>query len=194
MEDNYHEERAWLDRIQSDDESALDLIFEKYYTHLYQIANQVLSDSGMARDMVQEVFFRFWQNRTTISIKTSLKGYLQRSIINQCISFKRGQGKVSFSENSPAFPDNSADIQEILEATGLENLIRAAIDQLPDQCALIFRLSRFEEMSYQEIALHLGISPKTVENQIGKALKSLRHTLKPFLSFVIVANLVSRFF
>ena len=188
MTENHEEERVWLVYLQRDDDSALDLIFQKYYPYLYRIAHQILSDSSMAKDMVQEVLFRLWQNRATIHVNTSLKGYLQRSIINQCISFKRKQGKFSLTENHLPYVTQAIGMQETLEAESLETRIRIAIDQLPEQCAIIFRLSRFEEMSYQEIARQLGISPKTVENQIGKALKILRENLKPYLGIVLLSG------
>ena len=76
---------------------------------------------------------------------------------------------------------------QTLMADDLQVEIDQAIDSLPEKCRLVFVLSRFEDMTYQEIADQLGISIKTVENQISKALKSLRSALSPYLSvFVLV--------
>ncbi|MBL7782429.1 MAG: RNA polymerase sigma-70 factor [Saprospiraceae bacterium] len=188
MTENHDEERRWLANLQRGDESALDPIFDKYYPYLYRIAFQMLLDSNMAKDMVQDVFFKLWQNRSTIIIHATLKGYLQRAIINQCISFKRTQGKVALTPQVMPYYTESIGMQEFLEAESMEIRVREAIERLPDQCAQVFRLSRFEEMSYQEIADHLGIAPKTVENHISKALKNLRETLKPFLSIAILTG------
>ena len=71
--------------------------------------------------------------------------------------------------------------RELMEHSELEQLVDAAIDSLPEKCRLVFVLSRFEELTYNEIADQLGISPKTVENQISKALRILRNTLQPYL-------------
>jgi RNA polymerase sigma-70 factor (ECF subfamily) len=183
MQENHEEEQAWLARLRADDEGALDLIFQRYYPYLYRIAYHMLSDGNTAKDMVQEVMFRFWRNRASILVNSTLKGYLQRSIINQCLTHLRTKSRLVFPEETPGGhqPDPD-DIQSHLETTQLTDNIQAAINALPPQCALIFRLSRFEELSYQEIARELGIAPKTVENQIGKALKILRISLKPFLN------------
>ena len=79
--------------------------------------------------------------------------------------------------------------QEIYHDTELQEKIEASIESLPTQCARIFKMSRFEELKYQQIADELGLSIKTIENQMGKALKLLRVSLKDFLVMLILLNI-----
>ena len=186
MVENHAEEQQWLSKLRAGDETALDSIFEKYYRYLYAIAYQITADANLSKDMVQEVFLRIWQNKERILVTTTLKGYLQRSVINQCLTQKRSSNsRMVWTDTPLPQRDTFADVQALLEAQDLQTALQAAITELPEQCALIFRLSRFEEMSYQEIADHLGIAPKTVENQIGKALKVLRQRLGPYLGALL---------
>lgn len=195
MTENHEEEQQWLARLRAGEEVALDFIFEKYYPYLYRIAFQILSDANTSKDMAQEVFLRFWRNRESIQVNSTLKGYLHRAIVNQCISQKRSQSRISYPEHEfPSAIAEQVSMQSVLEAQNLEARVQAAINLLPDQCALVFRLSRFEELSYQEIARQLGIAPKTVENQIGKALKFLRQALQPYLSIILLAGAGNLFY
>lgn len=174
-------EQLLLDRLRRDDETALDLLFERYYSYLFKIAYTMLRDTDAAKDCVQEVFLRFWQKRSDIEVKTTLKGYLQRSIINECLTWLRRRKNFAQPDVQDTLADTAHSPLQHLEADSLTTLVQAAIERLPEQCRLIFRLSRSQEMNYQEIAQHLNLSPKTVENQIGKALKQLRADLGPWL-------------
>ena len=78
------------------------------------------------------------------------------------------------TEFDPEFAGHQADAIQSMEAAELKIALDAAIEALPEKCRMVFQLNRQEEMSYAEVAKHLGISVKTVENQIGKALKLLR--------------------
>lgn len=181
-----YEENIWLERLRNSDEEALDHIFKTYYGYLFKIAYATLRDTDAAKDCVQEVMMRFWQKRADIEVKTTLKGYLQRSVVNECLGMLRKQRKHADPDahaNLPA-PEHSA--LQHLEHDTLATLVQAAIERLPEQCRLIFRLSRSEEMSYREIAEHLDLSPKTVENQIGKALRQIRADLAPWLPILLL--------
>jgi RNA polymerase sigma-70 factor (ECF subfamily) len=185
--ETHSEEKLLLDRLRQSDETALHELFETYYRYLFKIAHSMLRDTDAAKDCVQEVFLRFWQKRTEIEVKTTLKGYLQRSIVNECLGLLRKKKNTLQFETQTALPDPAHSPLEHLESDSLTVLVQAAIERLPEQCRLIFRLSRNEEMSYREIAEHLNLSPKTVENQIGKALKQLRADLGPWLSVFLLS-------
>lgn len=190
-----NDEQLWLDQFRAGDEAALHSIFRKYYAYLFHIARQMVRDTDTAKDMVQEVFVRIWQKHETLHVTATLKGYLQRAVVNQCISYLRSKRAFDSDEVLIATPDHIAvDAYQQVEFDSLEGVVRAAIDQLPQQCALIFRLSRFNELSYQEIADQLGIAPKTVENQIGKALKILRKNLEPYLAELVLTGLWVKYF
>ncbi|MCC6412970.1 MAG: RNA polymerase sigma-70 factor [Saprospiraceae bacterium] len=180
-------ENQLLERLKAGEESALDQLFNTWYPYLFRIAYTMLQETDAAKDCVQEVFFRFWQKRETLEIKSTLKGYLQRSIVNECLALRRRQKGFTQPEEHTTLPDTAASALQHLESESMESLIHEAINRLPEQCALIFRMSRLEEMSYREIAEHLDLSPKTVENQIGKALKTLREVLSPWLSVLLTA-------
>ena len=172
-----------LQMLQGEDEDlAVELFFKKYYHYLCNVIFRVLPDATIAEDLAQDVFFEFWKKREQVSITTSAKAYLKRAAINKTLNYIRDQ-KIRFTdeEELPALPTDSLSSQQKLENSELETLIREAIDRLPERCRLVFMLSRFEELSYQEIAEQLNISVKTVENQISKALKFLRQALSPIV-------------
>ncbi|MBL7799031.1 MAG: RNA polymerase sigma-70 factor [Saprospiraceae bacterium] len=175
-----------LNRLRSGDEQALDELFVAWHGYLYKIAYAILHDTDAAKDAVQDVFIRIWQKRAEIDITSTLKGYLQRAAVNQCLMVLRRRKPASDPDIIlVGMQDPAPSASDRLQAESLETLVQAAVEQLPEQCRLIFRLSRFEELSYNEIADLLDLSPKTVENQIGKALKSLRRTLAPWLAILL---------
>ncbi len=184
--ENKQDEKHLLERFREGDEWALDWLFETYYGYLFKIACSILSDPDLAKDCVQEVFVRFWQKRGELEVKTTLKGYLQRSTVNECLGqMRKRKLPVSPEEASLRLPDPAASAQQTLEMESLNELVQVAINRLPEQCRLIFRMSRLQELSYREIAEQLAISPKTVENQIGKALQQLRAELGPWLKLLL---------
>ncbi|MCB9317020.1 MAG: RNA polymerase sigma-70 factor [Lewinellaceae bacterium] len=184
--ENRHDEKQLLERLRQGDETALDSLFESYYGYLFKIACSMLADPGVAKDCVQEVFVRFWQKRGEIEVKTTIKGYLQRSIVNECLGLLRKKKILTAPEEASLnLPDASHSAQQVLEMESLQQLVQAAIDRLPAQCRLIFRMSRMQELTYQEIAEQLELSPKTIENQIGKALRQLRTDLGPWLKLLL---------
>ena len=173
--------------LANDGEAALDLIFRKYYAFLCKSIYRVIPDSQITEDIAQEVFYELWKKRQRLTIKTSLKAYLKRAALNKSLNYIRDQ-KIDYRKAAPK-EDLAASSLNVLQTMATENLqvdIDRAIDGLPERCRLVFVLSRFEEMSYQQIAEQLNISIKTVENQISKALKSLRKSLAPYLSLLII--------
>lgn len=137
-----------------------------------------------AEDLVQEVFVRFWQRRDRLQVHTSLGAYLHRMTVNEAISYLRRQKKWQTEEldsarevGTPIAP--SAEQQ--LAAADLQRQIDRALGRLPLRCRTVFLLSRKDRLSYKEIAEQLEISVKTVENQMGKALRIMREELKEYL-------------
>ncbi len=167
-------------------ELAIERIFQKYYGFLCTVIFRYLRDSNLSEDMAQEVFFELWRKHESIQIQTSLKSYLKRAAVNKTLNFIR-DNKITFDgeEELSILKGKIVTPQKKLEAEELQEKINQAIDGLPDRCRMIFLLSRFEDMTYKEIAQKLDISVKTVENQISKALKILRDGLGPFMGFII---------
>ncbi len=168
--------------MKKDEERAMEYLFRRYYGFLCTAIYRVLPDTNLAEDLAQDVFFEFWKKRERLNITTSVKAYLKRAAVNKTLNYIRDQ-KMRFAdeEELPNLENNQGSSQQKLEEEELQALIRASIDRLPERCRMVFVLSRYEEMSYQEIADQLDISIKTVENQISKALKFLRQALRPFV-------------
>lgn len=162
-------------------------IFRTQYSLLCSYANQFLKDTDLSEEVVQEVMFRLWTHRHQIEFETSIRSYLFRAVRNGCLNFlKHGTVKKEFQlwkeSRSPDFQNSGEDTMIISE---LQERIRKAIDRLPPERRRIFIHSRFDGFTYQQIAEKLDISVKTVENQMGKALKTLREELKDYLPWLI---------
>lgn len=159
----------------------LEKAFEEYYLFLTSMAYKVLGDSSQAEDCVQDVFIKIWNKRDKLSIDKELKSYLTRSVINACYDYL-SSAKMKLSKSFTQNDQNSLDTENQVRLTELQIKLELALDRLPKQCRLIFSLSRFQGMSGKEIAQHLQVSKKTVDNQIGIALKKLREDLSDYLS------------
>lgn len=181
-----------LSLLKTDDERAMEHIFQAYYPYLVKTAYHVLMDEHQAKDLVQEVLFNFWSKRSTITIESGLKSYLRKAVVNRSIDQIRRKKRFGVAEEITDYnlTDNSVSKQELLETHDLQQVILAAIERLPEKCKLIFTLSRFEDLSHNEIAEQLDISKKTIENQMTKALKVVRQVVQQYkeLSIFIILN------
>lgn len=166
------------------DEQAFDRLFTDWYGKLYTYAYTVLRDETKAEEAVQAVFCRIWEKREQLQVHSSIKAYLYGSVYNECMNWPRQEKHVKahrlhvLRSNDRAEADNAAGKAEMGE---LEQKLKQALDELPDQCRAIFQLSRFGGLKYREIADQLDLSVKTVEAQVSKALKQLRSKLADFL-------------
>ena len=139
--------------LQNGDESAMDVLFRRHYKSICRSVYRILKDNNLAEDIAQEVFLGLWKKRDKLKITTSVQAYLKRTAVNKSLNFIRDQ-KIKFDdeEKMPVQYNNQSTSQQKLEADDLQNLINDSIDLLPEKCRLVFTLSRFEEMTYQEIA------------------------------------------
>ncbi|WP_234734192.1 RNA polymerase sigma-70 factor [Tellurirhabdus bombi] len=174
--------------IRQGDESLFEKVFRQYYSVLCQYANTFLKDWDDAEETVQAVFLTIWEKRENLDIQVSLKSYLYRAVHNRCLNRLRHVAVQAEYQQQAAYDGiQSAETPtQTLIADELSVRLQEAIQQLPTQCRLIFEMSRFEELKYQEIADRLGLSIKTVENQIGKALRILRTELADYLPLLIL--------
>ena len=170
-------------RLRSDDRTVLKELFDAHYQAVCASINRIVGERGVTEDLAQQVFIRFWEKRFQIQVDTSAGAYLHRMAVNESLAWLRAKknqqpDELTFSTPMPTQMDG----EDILLHNELHSQIHKVIDELPPRCRMVFQLSRFEELSYQEIADQMGISIKTVEHQMGKALRVLREQLKVFLA------------
>ncbi|MDI1356406.1 MAG: RNA polymerase sigma-70 factor [bacterium] len=154
-------------------------MYKAHYKALRNAAQNVIGDAEAAHDIVQEVFLKIWPRREELATILNQKAYLFRAVINSSITYlasnkkkvRMGEMKIESHERT----DSQVMTRELREK------IQHALDSLPPKCKAIFVLSRFEEMKYKQIAEALGLSLKTVENQMGIALKKMKDELKNYL-------------
>lgn len=176
------EDRELLDRIRRGDREAFDWAFRAYYAPLVGVAESLVRSRALAEELVQDVMLALWQKRDTMVVDDSVRAYLHKATRNRAFNHLRHERvqkkSAPYVAESPFVPPSAhahlADA-EIAAAVG------AALEHLPDRCREVFELSRGKNMKYAEIATALGISVKTVEAQMGKALRILREQLAPWL-------------
>lgn len=174
--------------VKNGDIKTYEYIFKKYYDRLCNYAHTLLKSKHESEEVVQQVFITIWNKREYIHIETSLQSYLYRAVHNSSLN-KLKQEKIKTNHRSAIKYEMAANAEITSESVAKEELeksLYAAVDRLPEQCRLTFQLSRFEGLKYQEIADEMNVSIKTVENQIGKALKFLRGELKEFLPLILL--------
>lgn len=163
--------------LQSDDETALTVLYQRHWQPLFMLAYQVLKDKEACKDLVQELFTELWQKSRRIQLTGSLKAYLSASIRYKVFRYIR-QNPVReelfdhmMERMETVSPESELAVKE------LQSLLNTLINTLPEKCRVIFRMSREQHLSYKEIATQLNVSVKTVENQISIAIRKLRAAL-----------------
>ncbi|MFA6086585.1 RNA polymerase sigma factor [Mucilaginibacter sp.] len=162
-----------LKKLREGDRTAFDQFYAKYWKPLYRLAFKILKDEEDSEDVIQETFFRFWENRKKLE-STHIKGWLSttsyRLVLKILQTRKQQDGIDGISHEEPlAEPaDQSLDMRQ------LQLQIDACVEKLPDQCRNVYKLSREEYLSVKDIANKLNISPNTVEIHITRALKKIR--------------------
>ncbi len=186
-----------LELLKNDQETAINYLFKRDYEYLCKTSNRILKNSTIAEDIVQDVFYELWKKRQNLNVKIAIKAYLRRATINKTLNYIRDNKVVMEEDSKYENIPHKDSIALSLEKKELEKKINEAIDLLPPKARMVFMLSRFEQLSYKEIAAKLDISPKTVENHISKALKHLRTFLKPYIgktmfvfAFQLIKNII----
>ena len=176
------DDRELLDRVRVGDEAAYDTIFRTWYPALVRVAGAILKDSDVAEEVVQDVMVELWRRRHVLDADVTLRAYLLRAVKNRSLNHLRHlkvrrdtTGDVEALYDEPVAADQPVVAQELSEA------VQKALAELPPRCREVFDLSRVHGLKYSEIAESLGISQKTVEAQMGKALRVLRERLAQWL-------------
>lgn len=178
-----------LQKLKEDDIAALEVIFNKYYTSLCRYLTLIFKNQIIVEHIVEDLFIYIWENRKKIEINTSLSSYLYTAARYKALNKIRDNKKFSnsFDIIENIYSEDSKNPDKVLEIQELQNLIDKAIESLPPRCQQIFKLSKEENLTYEEIARLMGISIKTVENQMNIAFKKLRKLLRPFYLKILLS-------
>lgn len=176
------EDRELLDRIRRGDREAFDWAFRAYYALLVGAAESLVRSRAVAEELVQDVMLTLWQKRESLFVDDSVRAYLYKATRNRALNHLRHERvekrSAPFLAEAPSIAP-SAPAQ--LANAEIASAITAALEHLPARCREVFELSRAQNLKYSEIASTLGISVKTVEAQMGKALRILRERLADWL-------------
>ena len=168
-----------IGRIRNGDAGQFESLFRSSYVSLVRYAKTLIKDHDTAEEIVQDLFFRIWQDKEKLNIESSLNGYLFRSVHNRCLHYiehnrvvDRHAEEMSYRQTES--PESPSDILNYKE---LQEKVARILEKLPERCGKIFTMSRFEGLKYSEIAEKLSVSVKTVEANMGRALKEFRKEL-----------------
>ena len=177
-----------IDRLSNGDETALTELYNKFWQSLFMSSYNVLKDRELCEDIIQDIFMNIWHNREKIEIHISLKGYMYACARYQVFNhIRRNKDKIHvelFDDLEKRFQYTTPETQ--LMHDELVYHINSIVENLPEKCQLVYKLSREEQLSHKEIAERLNISTKTVENHITKALHTIRLSMGSTLSVAMI--------
>ncbi len=173
--------------MSSGDPTLFDDVFKAHFKSLYIYAHGIVKDDIMAEEVVQHVFYKLWEKKEQLEVQVSIKSYLYRAVHNECINYLR-RTKVREDYKNLVIKSSSeqATVTDTVTLKELQQKIDTALNELPEQCRIIFQLSRYEEMNYKEIADRLDVSVSVVKNQVAKALRVLRIKLSDYLPITVI--------
>ncbi|MBS3807772.1 MAG: RNA polymerase sigma-70 factor [Bacteroidales bacterium] len=179
-------EKKTVREIKQGNIQTFERVFRDYYEELCYYANRYLKDLDLSEEAVQDVFFRIWTKRQSLNIHESLKSYLYASTRNKCLKMIRSDKMADkyYEYAKHTAPQKVSTPVDELNAAELNRLIERTIRELPGRTQEIFRLSRYQGLKYAEIAERLSVSVKTVEANMGKALKLFRKNLDDYLRVI----------
>lgn len=173
-----NEEHKWITGLMLDDERDLKFIYDKYSLQVFNFSFLLLKDTGWSEDVVQEVFVKLWNNRSKLDPNGHLLPYLY--VLTKRVSLNKLRDIKAFSPSFEHLWNNISRLSdcshEKLIAKELSDYLDQMLNQLPDRQREVFKLSRFEGFTHQQIAEELKISPNTVKNHMIQALKAIRNS------------------
>jgi RNA polymerase sigma-70 factor (ECF subfamily) len=172
-----------LARIRAGDDAAFESVFRTHYESLCGFAYRYVRSAEVAEDLVQDVFGALWTGRRGIEIRSSLRAYLYAAVRNRALNSRKHDAVVEGWERDEAADDvrdlhpHPPQPDELLDRAQIEAQLNAALESLPERCALVMRLRWREQMSHAEISEAVGITVKGVEKQLSRGLRALRAML-----------------
>lgn len=173
------QDQELFQKVKEDDLKAFERIFRTYYAQLIRYGMSMVRNESVAEEITQDIFMYLWEKRKDIELKSSLKSYLFTSVRYKAINYiKLELPRLQVTSDLEGVTALASTEMVTSESDRLKLKVQQAIDHLPDKCKNIFILSRYGGLTYKEIAEELNLSVKTVENQMGNALKKLREMLE----------------
>jgi RNA polymerase sigma-70 factor (ECF subfamily) len=177
-------ERELIELLKKDDPLAMQTIFKTFHSSLCRLVYNISKDADQAKDIVQDVFIKVWQNRHELNITGSLEAYLRRAAVNTALNHiernQRSKTRELYESNLTRLAANPT--AEAMSYKELSQHANKAISELPVRTRVVYTLIRNDDMSYKEVAETLYISTKAVEKEMMRALRLLRVALKDFLN------------
>jgi len=176
-----------IELIAEDNPTAFKQLFNRYWEPLFAAAVHRLQSDELAKDVLQELFIDLWEKRRSLNIQSNVGGYLFTALKHRIINkIKAESTREKYEQMIIQFYEtNSLATEHQFYRNHLQEEMEKKVGELPDRCREVFKLSRMEQLSHKEIGQKLNISPKTVENHIGRALKVLRPHLKKIVGFLL---------
>lgn len=171
-----------LNQLRKGDINTFETLFHNYHPGMISYAHSILKNKDQAEEVVQDVFYNIWKNRDEFRLKTGWQNYLYKSVYNNSLMILRKSNREMKLEDDVLInlEGREKDPSTEFDLTELKRVISNTLEKLPIRTREIFNMSRYEGMKYKEIANHLSISVKTVEANMGKALKAFRSSLKNY--------------
>lgn len=171
------------ENVKLGDIKSYELLFRHYYPTLCIFAKKYTNDLTTAREIIQDLFIHLWEHRERLRINTSFKAYIYQAA--RFNSIRRIENARLSNITLDEIPEPESEFFDFMEYAELQEQILKAIESLPPQCSKIFKLSRFEQLTYIQIAKQLNLSVKTIEAQISKALRVIQHSIEGYLFLLI---------
>jgi len=176
-------EKKTIQELRDGDHAAFEMVFIAYFNKVKHFINGLLRSEDDAEELAQELFVKLWINHDTINLEKSFSTYLYVMARNAAINFLKSKFVRESYANDLSNTEEYVNSEDILYAKETDLLIKMTVSQMPDRRKQIYKLSRNEGLTNDEIASQLNISKKTVENQLSLALKELRNIISLFLMF-----------
>lgn len=185
----YNDEHELFRQMSIGDESAFVTLFHRYTPKLLPFVTRLTRSPEQARELVQEIFLQLWVQRAKLGEIQNPAGWIFRIASNLSMNWMRNEGTRRRKQQeiySQAISRSESTDEPMVEAKQLESIIHKAVDALPEKRQAIYRLSREQGLNHQQIADQLQISPNTVKNQIGIALKFIQEFIRQETGLSIV--------
>ncbi|MEN6456884.1 MAG: RNA polymerase sigma-70 factor [Prolixibacteraceae bacterium] len=184
--DPENSEQFVLLALKEGQEKAFDFIFRQYYKSLCAQAHLYTQDLDLSQSLVQDCFIKLWEIREQAAGIENLSSWLVVAVRNKCVDYIRRHKREATLKKTPDQYDENQDSDRLLLSREFEERLVQALNQLPARCRIAFEYSRFESLTYTEIASKMNVSVKAVEALVSRSLKILRVELKDYLSLIIL--------